>query len=136
MDIKKLQLVFYALVGGQLLFAAVVFFMLQKQEFVEAAYFSTLVPVALLGSAAIAYYLNRQLGRSAAEQKTEADQEMHYRRRVILRLALVEGGNLVALMGALITGKILFFLFFGMGMAVFFYFRPSSVEMANDYPPV
>ncbi|HKK76430.1 MAG TPA: hypothetical protein VJ953_15225 [Saprospiraceae bacterium] len=137
MDFKKLQLIFYSLVGGQVLFAGVVFFMLQnQQEFADIPYFSIIVPAAVLGGAFVGYYLNNQLLISAAEQKTEEDQLMHYRRRVILRLALTEVGNLVALMGALLTGKITFFLFFALGMAIFFYFRPRLVEMANDYPPV
>lgn len=137
MDFKKLQLIFYALVGGQLLFAGVVFFMLQQQqEFADMPYFSILVPAAVLGGAFLGYYLSNQLRVSAAEQQTEEDQLLHYRRRVILRLALTEGGNIIALVGALLTGNTTFFLFFALGMTIFFYFRPSLVEMANDYPPL
>jgi hypothetical protein len=137
MDFKKLQLIFYALVGGQLLFAGVVFFMLnQQQEFTDIPYLSVIVPAAVLGGAFLGYYLSNQLRVSAAEQRTEEDQLLHYRRRVILRLALSEFGNIVALMGTLLTGNTTFFLFFALGMAIFFYFRPTLVEMANDYPPV
>jgi hypothetical protein len=135
MDFKRLQLIFYALAGGQILFAAVVYFMInQEQEFADASYFSILVPVVVIGSALLAYVLNGRFLSDAQEQKTEAAQFEHYRRRVIVRLAILEGGNLVALVAALTTGKFTFFLFFALGIAFFFYFRPTLFEMSNDYP--
>lgn len=137
MDFKKLQLIFYSLAGGQILFAAVVYFMInQEQEFAEASYFSVLVPAAVLGSAFLAYMVNARILATAADQKTVDTQFDHYRRRVIVRLAILEAGNLLALIGALTTGKFTFFLFFALGIAFFFYFRPTLFEMANDYPKV
>ena len=135
MDFKRLQLIFYSLAAGQILFAAVVYFMIhQARDFADIPMLSVIVPAAVLGSIGLGYFMNERLRAEAMNQKTEEAQLEHYRRRVIVRSALMEGGNLVALVACLITGKVPFFLFFAFGIAVFIYFRPTLTEMANDYP--
>lgn len=135
MDFKRLQFIFYSLVAGQILFAAVVYFMIhQDRDFVDMPMLSVIVPAAVLGSIGLGYFMNERLRADAMDQKTEDAQMEHYKRRVIVRSALMEGGNLVALVACLLTGNVPFFLFFAFGIAVFIYFRPTQNEMANDYP--
>jgi len=134
MDFKRLQFIFISLAGGQLLFAGVVYFMIhQNQDFMDIPMFSVIVPAAVLGSIFLAYIISERMRAKALEQKTAEEQMDHYRRRVIIRSAILEGGNLLALVACLLTGNVTFFLFFAFGMAVFFYFRPKMTEMANDY---
>jgi hypothetical protein len=134
MDFKRLQLIFTSLAGGQLIFAGVVYFMIhQNQDFADIPILSVVVPAAVLGAVFLSYFMNERMRSSALEQKTAEAQMDHYRRRVIIRSAILEGANLLALVACLVTGKVNFFLFFAFGMAVFFYFRPKMTEMANDY---
>lgn len=137
MDFKRLQFIFYSLAGGQILFAAVVYFMIhQANDFVDFPMLSIIVPVAVLGAIGLGYFMNERLRADANEQKTEDAQMVHYNRRVIIRSAIMEGGNLIALIACLMTGTVSFFLFFAFGIAVFIYFRPTLTEMANDYPAI
>ncbi|GAB5551658.1 MAG: hypothetical protein Sapg2KO_12490 [Saprospiraceae bacterium] len=137
MDFKRLQFIFYSLAAGQIFFAAVVYFMIhQANEFSDIPMLSIIVPVAVLGSIGLGYFMNERF-RSDANEQTTADAQMeHYKRRVIMRSAIMEGGNLIALVACLVTGTVNFFLFFAFGIAVFIYFRPTLTEMANDYPAV
>lgn len=137
MDFKRLQFIFYSLAAGQIFFAAVVYFMIhQSNEFSDLPMLSIIVPVAVLGSLGLGYFINERLRSDANEQTTVDAQMEHYKRRVIMRSAIMEGGNLIALVACLVTGTVNFFLFFAFGIAVFIYFRPTLTEMANDYPAV
>jgi hypothetical protein len=57
----------------------------------------------------------------------------HYRVSNILRYAIVEAGNMLALVSYLMTGSSMFITLFVLGMAVFVLYRPSSQRFKNDY---
>lgn len=135
MLIRQLQLIFYALVAGQVIFAGVCYYLIENEMFStqDIAELRLVVPIAVVGAMAISYFLNEQLRQKASTLKSLEAQAAHYKQRVILRLALLEGANLFAIVAYLITGKINFLLFFAVGLLLFYYFRPSEVEMERDY---
>ena len=77
---------------------------------------------------------NYLLGRRS-QQKLEGVHAKfnHYRTSNIVRFAMLEGGNLFAIVIVLLTGSTFFYLFFGLGMAVFLMARPSKENFINDY---
>jgi hypothetical protein len=135
MLIRQLTFIFYALVAGQVIFAGVCYFLLHNEMFVtqDIAELRLVVPIAVVGAMAISYFLNEQMRQKASTLKSLEAQAAHYKQRVILRLAVLEGANLFALVAYLMTGSINFMLFFAVGLLLFFYFRPNEAEMERDY---
>ncbi len=62
-----------------------------------------------------------------------AEKLEHYRNLIIIRCAMVEGGNLMALILALLSGQGFFFMLFLAGLIAFVYFRPSKAEFMRDF---
>ena len=128
-NFNQLRTIFYALALGQFLFAGVVYYVTRTQtQFTEMPIFAILVPVMVLGAAAMSYYLNQQLRLKEQEEKDKDARFGMFRRRVIVRLAILEGANLLAVVAALLTGKFIFLLYFIAGMVIFFYMQPRPEE--------
>ena len=131
-NFSQLRTIFYALAVGQIGFAAVVYYLNGGNTNVsDMPIFTLLVPAVLLGSAGMAYFLNQRLAEQEAAETTPEGRFAAYRRRVIIRLAMLEGANLMAVVAVLLTGKMNFFLFFLLGMLIFYYFQPKESEMAG-----
>lgn len=129
-------MLYIALFIGQILFCFVVIFLITQPDRLppgESRYpFLGLLIVFL--SAGAAWYLN-QLRRTQAGQiraNTEG-KVLHYRTSVILRSAVMEAGNLFCLVLALLEHNMNQLLFFAIGLAIFFYFRPQVTEIAEVY---
>jgi len=135
---KQLQLIFFALLAGQVVFAGVVYYTISQSlaQTSEMPMFTYLIPLVLLSAVAMSYFLNKQLKAQASEQKTEDEKSIHYKRRVILRAAILEGGNLMAIIAVLITGQMYFMLYFLLGIIIFYFFRPTEQEMQEDYQQI
>ena len=128
-NFSQLRIIFYALAMGQFLFAAVVYYVTNTQsEFTDMPIFAILAPVAVLGAGAMSYFLNQQLQLKELEEKDEDTRFGMFRRRVIARLAILEGGNLLAVVGTLITGNLQYLLYFLLGMLIFFLMQPKVEE--------
>ncbi|MEO0340047.1 MAG: hypothetical protein AAF242_12630 [Bacteroidota bacterium] len=131
---QRIELIFYSLAAGQIIFAVITYFFLldegNKSDIPQLLY---VVPLALIACMGAAYFMNNKLREAAPDQKDETAKLSHYQTRVIMRSALMEGANLLAIIAALITGDVTFFFVFLIGFAVFFYFRPSRYELEHDY---
>lgn len=135
---KQLQLIFFALLAGQVIFAAVVYYAITQSlaQTSEIPMFTFLIPVVVLSAVAMSYFLNNVLKSQASAQKTTDEKSIHYRRRVILRSAIMEGGNLMAIIAVLMTGQMYFMLYFLLGIIIFYFFRPTEQEMQQDYQEI
>ena len=131
---QRIELIFYSLAAGQIIFAAITYFLLLdeggKSDIPELLY---VVPLALIACMGAAYFMNNKLREAAPDQKEAATKLSHYQSRVIMRGALMEGGNLLAIIAAFLTGDVTYIFIFLVGFAVFFYFRPSKYELEHDY---
>lgn len=135
---KNTQILFYALVGGQLLFMVVVMWLLKLYPgmvFIETGNhwiilaFSVSI-VGILGSHLVDSYLRRQ--------PVKRDQLLfilnHYRNRVVMRSAILEGANLlniVLFFGS--GGSIWYFMLYVVLMGMFLLKRPGEQEIMRQY---
>ena len=134
---RKLLILYGALVLGQLVFAMVSLFLITSDGWAHQPDpimgFRFVIPGAMIGAATLSWFLNNMF-RQQTEGLLSLDQKLaHYRKRVIVRLAILEGANLLAIVGGLLTGHYNYFLLFLIGMALFIFFRPSKNEIRNDY---
>jgi cbb3-type cytochrome oxidase subunit 3 len=134
---RSSQILFSALLGGQIVFAAVVIAL--KGIPSRLGSLSTEDSWLLLGilttfsTIAVAFWINEQRKKEAAAHGDMAEKLEHYRNLIIIRCAMVEGGNLMALILALLSGQGFFFMLFLAGLLAFVYFRPSKAEFLRDF---
>lgn len=134
---RSTLLLYIALLIGQIIFCFVIIFLLTQPDQVvnwtEEIY--PYIGLAIVGvSGATAWYLNKL--RQESLPKLQANLQgkvLHYRTTVILRCAVVEGGNLFCLVVALLTKSMIPILYFCLGLGIFLYFRPRLRELSELY---
>ena len=135
--LKSLNIIYLALVAGQLMFFAIIFYMVSGSETTPNAenlkMLRLFIPLVSVSTVAISYILYNQRIKQGAELDNLASKTSHYRVSNILRWAIVESGNLFALISVLLTGAYFFLTFFLLGLGVFFVYRPSISGFVNDY---
>ncbi len=122
-------MIFLALLGGQLLFAGVVYYLLQgATPAPDYGFFGYFVPAFLLLCAGLAFWINNRRLEQLSQLKDNTARTEFYRSTVILRLALIEGANLFAIIASLVAENKGLLLNFVVGLLVFLYFRPRNEE--------
>ncbi len=135
MDLKQTNIIYLALLAGQVLLAVVIYLLLIDPEkgVQDGRLYQWLVPLVIVGVVVAARAFDNWYLNQAKPSQDQQYKERHYVGRVIMRLAIVEGGNLLALMVAIITNNPLYILFCGMGLGVFYFFRPKASEFEEQY---
>lgn len=134
---RQLNLFFFALLAGQMLFAFIVLLLEGLPRRLGTLSFDD--PLLLAGivvtfsAIGIAYWLNEQRKTQGAQLGNREEKALHFRNLVIMRCALVEGANIMALLLAFISGQGMFFVLFAAGLLAFVYFRPTTREFVRDY---
>jgi hypothetical protein len=137
MNLKKLHTLFIALVAGQILFCGVVLYLILVEDFagvemqVRDQYLAP--SILLVAAAGTAYALNQVLSRRGRRLQFLATKVQQYSIASIVRLAIIEGANLLILIITLLSGQVNSLLFFALGMLVFLYFRPSLEDFVQSF---
>lgn len=127
-----------ALFLGQLLFAAIVFWMItgkvadNSENYRSYTFDSLPLMVALIGLIG-ALLMNKLRTAQGATLPDIPRILRHYHTTVILRSAILEGCNLIVLTLALINGNLFYLSYFAVGMAGFLYFRPTPDSLSQEY---
>ncbi len=133
---RQVYILYLALVAGQVLFAGVTAWLSMSGGTAQPSSqipFHTVVPLVLIGTVAIAWFGNQRWQEHGANLSDLGEKIEHYRRTVIRRLAFIEAGNLLAVVAALLTGEMMFLLYFVAGMAAFLFFRPTTSQFSLWY---
>lgn len=133
--IKILLIVFAALLIGQCIFLGVIL-LVHAQGFQlveEGVEIFQYVAVALtLTAIGVSTFLYRNMTNQAQVQSPSPDPIATYQTATIIRLAILEGGNMVNLVFYLLTGKEIFLVLFAVIIAAFVLARPASDNVASD----
>lgn len=134
---RQTNLLYYALLAGQLIFFAIVYFVVLDRSMQQSGWppapFGIVIPLLLVAIfPVISSINNRQLSQGAEQADLEA-KTTHYRNLVIVRSAFIEGANLFALIALLLENNTTYLFFFAAGLLLFFYFRPSADEFSTHY---
>ena len=132
---KSLNVIYLALILGQLSFMAVVIYLISDSvpDSSNMNLLRTFIPVVSVSTVAISYILYNKRREQGAELDDLVQKTSHYRTSNIIRWALVEGGNLFIIVSVLLTGSKFFLIFFALGMGVFIVYRPTIKGFVNDY---
>ena len=130
-----LNLIYFSLVGGLIIFSALLAFLNYSQELPESqpvGVFVYLVPVtsilAILGS----IYIPKYKLPGIDSKKDLKEKLSYYQSLLIIRWALLEGGALFALVSFMLTG---YFMFGGFALLLTLYLilqKPSRYKLLQD----
>jgi hypothetical protein len=133
---RSLQIVFYALIAGQFIFAMIALFIRQMRviDTVDGLddIFLFIVPLFIIGGITGNWlFFNNRI--KASILKTSMVEKMSdYRAILIIRYALLEGPTLLAIIVFLMTGNLLFLGMAGIVIIVFLVLRPSPQRAVKD----
>lgn len=130
---KSINILWLALLAGQLIFFLVTYFLVPGTGNESMEIFQTIVPVVMLGALGGVYLISRRRTVEGAALDSLEEKVNHYRATIIIRSALLEGANLLAIVAMLIDQPGPYLLYFAVGIAAFLYFRPVINRFVQDY---
>lgn len=133
-------IIFYFLLTVQLIFALLSWYIIRLEGqdgsvmmsgFLADLYLPALI-IILTGG--VAYFIDNSRSNQAKRfgYTTETGQ-MHYRTTVLLRCAIVQSGNLLALSMAVTTQRMDVLALVGAGLLMYMFFRPSGQQYLERY---
>ena len=135
--LKSLNIIYIALIGGQLILFAIIMYLMNGSEIEPNAenlrMLRMFIPVVSVSTVAMSYALYNKRREQGAALENLAMKTSHYRVSNILRWAIVESGNMFALLAVFLTGSNFFLIFFLLGMGVFIVYRPNISGFVQDY---
>lgn len=133
-NIKNINIIYWALIMGQVSIFAIFLFLNQGTEATTGSVLNYVSAALTVTCITIAFMLyNKHKDEAKTIKGEEEDKIEHYRKTSLIRWALIEGANLVALVFFFLEGNYLYLLFFAIGMGVFFFLRPSKDALREDY---
>jgi hypothetical protein len=129
---KTINILFFALVTGQVVFALVLFFLNQTQEkvvFITPEIHRTLTwiaPALAVAGIAIGWLVFNSKLKSLQNMNSLAEKLKGYQSAMIIRFAFMEGPSLVALVFFYITGDYIFLGVSAFVILAFLFNRPSK----------
>lgn len=135
--LKQLKLIYSAMLAGQVLFFLVTQFIGSQEVSATSTsldFFQTLVPALSIGGVGVSMLLyNRMRSSEALKNASDSERWERYRNANIIRWALIEAPNLLAIVAIFLTGAAFFKIYFLLGLAVFAFYRPSQVGFEKDF---
>lgn len=138
-DINSIKVLFFALLAGQLLFAAVVIFLLKDTESGPNYMLGPDLDLYAFGAYALAMiFLSRFIDGMWVKQiptvkRVQRSETGHYRTNVIIRLAILEGAGLFSIVLTMVTINVYLFIVTAVLLAAFWFAQPTEEEFAERY---
>lgn len=131
---KHLQIIYFALLLGQVFMGLVIFFLMKDQAAgtVEVP-FNFIIPGAVIFGIIGSQFLQRKQNGSIPTSGTPDEKFAHFRKWGIMKWAIAEGGNLLSLVLTFIMGNMTTYTWFGVGLVMFAFLRPTLDKFATDY---
>jgi uncharacterized paraquat-inducible protein A len=133
MTFKTLQIIFLALLLGQLAFAIIGNMILNEQTGIDTGALIYFVPVFLVIMVILGFSIfNSRMAKVSLEGSLEEKFNV-YRNSSIIRWSMIEIGNLLAIVAAIVEGNSLYLMFFAVGLIAFATTRPNIEEFTKRF---
>ena len=135
-NFKQLDVIYFALLAGQILFAGVSIFLndFRMEMGIENNIFLYIIPLMGFGVILLDGWIQGKRKEEAAKMETGLDEKiMHYRQTTLIRSALIEGVNLLAIVGYFLTSNLYLLVFLGLGLLLFLQVKPSKAHFIKLY---
>jgi hypothetical protein len=134
---KTITVLFMAFLIGQVMFAAIAYFLVSAGSIGDALpqlvdIFTILVPVLIVGGWLVGKFMYDKKMQAAQVSMAATEKLEIYRAAFIMRCALLEAPVLFAIIAYLLAGKDLLLLFAVGGIVLFSLQRPTKVKVARE----
>jgi hypothetical protein len=136
-QIKSVQIIFLALLAGQIIFLFISVFLVQSGNvkpnddlflILFIVDLMIITPAIVVGPMIYRGFIERANSKKLTQEKF-----VLYRQGVIIKLALVEAPTIFSIVGYLLTGSVLF-LILAIGVLILFFFhKPTLEKFAEDF---
>ncbi len=130
---KRLNIIYLALVSGQLLMCGVIVFLNMGQETVTGSIFNYIAPIISLTTISVAFFLKGKHQEKARQLTDETQKLEHFRSSNIMRWALIEGGTITMIIFFFLEHNYIYLFLFALGMAAFTLLKPSEESLRENY---
>lgn len=133
--LRSLQILFIALLAGQVIVCTVLYFVYEPQEetfFFREAWLEKVWPLVLIGLIGISFLLSRRKLESARLNNTLSGKLADYRVASIMKWAMTDGGTLISALIFFESGKEIFLVMAGASIAYFATQFPSRSRLLTE----
>lgn len=130
---RQNEIIFYALLAGQVFIGLVLRFALMQPDSGTAGEYGTIIPIAVAAGIALSFFFRKRAADTIPETGTPTEKINHYRLYFILQVAVLEGANLIALVLAFLDNNARALLWFALGVVAFLALRPNKAKFQADY---
>ena len=135
--LQNLNVIFFSLIGGQILYFLVGLYLLQSGQFQQLSKMSTifmyivpLINVVFIMAAKFVY--EKKLLKLNKDENIEKKSQSYLTNNII-KLALLEGANLINITIMILTGNYFFAGFFVIIIALYFLNKPTKEKFITEY---
>lgn len=130
---KTLQIIFLGMLIGQLIFAVVANFIMTSGAITDTGVLIYLVPMVMIAGILGGNYIFKENLKKVIAQKPDADKKFkEYRKNSIIRWGIMEFGNVLAIIAAIIEANSFYFALFGIGLLFFATTRPNAADFMQQ----
>lgn len=134
---KTIQIIYYALIAGQLFFAFIVLFLIYGMEFkAEMQDLKNIFIIVATLFAIGGLFASQMIFRNRLDQaksRTNLPEKLgDYRSALIVRFALLEFPSFLSIVFCMITGEVIFLGLSGLIIAVFLSIKPTKDKAINE----
>ena len=136
-DFKGINILYYALVAGQILIALVMSYLMIDSEktfsWEMSNPFHLIAPILMLSCISIGSFLFTKKMEEGKNLNGLNEKLEHYRASIILRSTLLEGANLICIIFFFLEQNYFFLMLFFIGFGAFLLVRPSADFFKEKY---
>ena len=134
---RTVQVIYYALVAGQVIFGIVALYLNQNSKF----YYDTkgvgntilyIVALFVFGGSAVSNLVFRNMISAIKSRGTLTEKMTAYRSALIAKYSLLEGTSLFSIVAYYLTGNLLFLALSGLIIIVFLTIKPTTDRAAKE----
>jgi MFS family permease len=134
---KALQVIYFALIAGQIIFGLIAFFLNQEAGFYSEdpqlrSIFIFIVPVFVIGGFMASKIFFKKRVEEAKNKTSLIEKMSYYRAALILRYAFLEGPTFLSIIVYLLTNNWYFLVIAGFMIVIFFTIMPTSERASNE----
>lgn len=134
---KEMNIIYFALVAGQIMFFLVAFFIIKDNTNVafgdeQAKMFSYFLPIVVIAIIPLGYVMYSKLCRGGKQRGSLEEKLTVYRSAVIIKLALIEAAGFLCLVFYILTASNQFLILFAIVIVAFLINKPSKHAMIRD----
>lgn len=130
---RQNEILFYALLVGQVLVGGMLRFVLLDSNRSASSEYSTIVTIVLITCFVLTLFFRKRASDTIPLTASPAEKMDHFRKYLILQAAFLEGANMIILLLAFMDNNSKYLPWFVVGVVGFLTLRPNKLKFQEEY---